>query len=233
MAAIGMAVGVTGFGLHLCIHGLSVLKHSVTRWLVAHTHILVAWLFNLSYSLSLVLVSTYLVVNVSPEAGGAGVAEVMAYLNGCFLPRIFSARTFIVKFFSAATAVASGLPVGPEGPMVHMGAIIGAGFSQGRPPSGGWFGQAPPLASRGGASQRAGEGDGEGERGERGREGERGERRGGGSSALHLPGTPERRGDSPAPPPASADAGPFLRFRNPKDKRDFVTAGAAAGIAAA
>ena len=43
---------------------------------------------------------------------------------------MFNVRTFFVKFFSAATAVASGLPVGPEGPMIHMGAIAGTRMKQ-------------------------------------------------------------------------------------------------------
>ena len=46
-------------------------------------------------------------------------------------PQILNIRTFAVKFLSAAAAVGSGLPVGPEGPMIHMGAIVGAGLSQG------------------------------------------------------------------------------------------------------
>lgn len=33
------------------------------------------------------------VVNVAPEAGGAGVAEVMAYLNGCFMPKVMVGLT--------------------------------------------------------------------------------------------------------------------------------------------
>ena len=46
-------------------------------------------------------------------------------------PQLLNIKTFFVKFLSAATAVGSGLPVGPEGPMIHMGAIVGAGLSQG------------------------------------------------------------------------------------------------------
>ncbi len=41
------------------------------------------------------------------------------------LLQIFNLKTFAVKFLSAVTAVGSGLPVGPEGPMIHLGAIVG------------------------------------------------------------------------------------------------------------
>ena len=58
------------------------------RWLLSHTHVVVGWLFNIAFSLGLVYCSTWLVVHVAPEAGGAGVAEVMAYLNGCFMPKV-------------------------------------------------------------------------------------------------------------------------------------------------
>jgi hypothetical protein len=33
---------------------------------------------------------------------------------------------------SCAAAVGSGLPVGPEGPMIHLGAMVGQGVSMGR-----------------------------------------------------------------------------------------------------
>ena len=35
--------------------------------------------------------------------------------------QVFNLHTLWVKFVSCATAVGSGLPVGPEGPMVHIG----------------------------------------------------------------------------------------------------------------
>lgn len=74
--------------------------------------------------------------------------------------QVFNFRTMLVKFASCACAVGSGLPVGPEGPMIHIGAMIGAALSQGH------------------------------------------------STSLGI------------------NTGLFTRFRNPKDKRDFVTAGA-------
>ena len=58
------------------------------RWLIAHANLFTAWLFNVIYSTALVYLSTWVVVNVAPQAGGAGVAEVTAYLNGCNLPKV-------------------------------------------------------------------------------------------------------------------------------------------------
>lgn len=167
MAAIGIAVGTVGFFLHFFIHALAFIKYHGTRWLLGHAHISIGWVFNVSYSLALVYASTWLVVNIAPAAAGAGVAEVMAYLNGCHMPKVMNLKTLGVKFLSAAFAVGSGLPVGPEGPMIHIGATIAAGLSQGH------------------------------------------------STTL------------------GCDTGLFRRFQNPKDKRDFVTAGAAVGVATA
>ena len=45
-------------------------------------------MFNMAYSIALVFGSTWMVVNWAPQAAGAGVAEVMAYLNGCMLPHV-------------------------------------------------------------------------------------------------------------------------------------------------
>ncbi|KAI8462301.1 MAG: voltage gated chloride channel-domain-containing protein, partial [Monoraphidium minutum] len=82
-------------------------------------------------------------------------------------PQVFNIATVAAKVVSCGLAVASGLPVGPEGPLIHIGAALGAALSQGH------------------------------------------------STTLGF------------------TTNVFRRFRNPKDKRDFVTAGVAAGVAAA
>ncbi|KAL3159050.1 hypothetical protein ABBQ32_011048 [Trebouxia sp. C0010 RCD-2024] len=167
MGGIGFTVGLIGFLLYTLIGIFGAIKYNTVRWLIAHANLFTAWLFNVIYSTSLVYLSTWVVVNIAPQAGGAGVAEVTAYLNGCNLPKVFNVRTLWVKFVSCAAAVGSGLPVGPEGPMIHIGAMIGAALSQGH------------------------------------------------STTLGF------------------TTGLFKRFQNPKDKRDFVTAGTAVGVAAA
>ena len=71
-----------------------------------------------------------LVVLFHPSAAGSGMPELIGFLNGTLVKGIFSLKTFVIKFFSCAFAVGSGMPVGPEGPMIHMGALVGAGLSQ-------------------------------------------------------------------------------------------------------
>lgn len=88
------------------------------RWLLMHTNIGLAWLFNMVFSLLLVGVATWTVVEVAPQAAGAGVAEVTAYLNGCLLPKVPS-QAFPPKTWSRPknmgrnAYVSIALPFGP------------------------------------------------------------------------------------------------------------------------
>jgi chloride channel 7 len=56
--------------------------------------------------------------------------ELIAFLNGTLVRHIFNIKTLAAKFMSCVLAVGCGMPVGPEGPMIHMGALVGAGLSQ-------------------------------------------------------------------------------------------------------
>uniref|UniRef100_T1EH39 Chloride channel protein n=1 Tax=Helobdella robusta TaxID=6412 RepID=T1EH39_HELRO len=65
-----------------------------------------------------------------PQASSSGIPELMGFLNGTVVRHIFNVKTLIIKFLSCVLAVSSGMPVGPEGPMIHMGSLVGAGLSQ-------------------------------------------------------------------------------------------------------
>jgi H+/Cl- antiporter ClcA len=71
------------------------------------------------------LIAALISVYIAPAAIGSGVAEAMGLLNGVDSPDFISLRALFVKFFGVGLAVSGGMTVGKEGPLVHMGAIVG------------------------------------------------------------------------------------------------------------
>uniref|UniRef100_K3W4Y1 Chloride channel protein n=1 Tax=Globisporangium ultimum (strain ATCC 200006 / CBS 805.95 / DAOM BR144) TaxID=431595 RepID=K3W4Y1_GLOUD len=120
-------------------------------------------------SIGFVSIASYCVAILCPVAGGSGIPEIKATLNGIKIHRVVRLKTLFCKAFGILFSVAGGLPVGKEGPMIHSGAVIGAGLSQGKSSS---FGVDTSWTK-------------------------------------------------------------FKGFRNDKEKRDFISCGAAAGVAAA
>lgn len=88
MGSIGVTVGLVGYLLFLAIGVLEAVKYRGSAWLVRHGGgVFVAWLFNMTLSCGLAAAAAWPVVAFAPAAAGAGVAEVMAYLNGCSIPK--------------------------------------------------------------------------------------------------------------------------------------------------
>jgi H+/Cl- antiporter ClcA len=77
-------------------------------------------------NLTLALLSASMCLFLAPEAAGSGIPELKAYLNGVRVKRFSSLRLFFVKVVATILSVSSGLAIGPEGPLVHIGAIVGA-----------------------------------------------------------------------------------------------------------
>ena len=64
-------------------------------------------------------------VFIAPSAAGGGSPELMGYLNGVNYPDFIRVRTLVVKIIGLSLAVASGLCIGKEAPLAHIGAIVG------------------------------------------------------------------------------------------------------------
>jgi Voltage gated chloride channel len=93
--------------------------------------LLTAYLWFVLYQVTFAAMAS-LFVWYEPVAAGSGIPEVKCFLNGIDLPRVVRVRTLLCKVFGVAFSVAAGLPVGKEGPMVHTGAVVAAGVSQGK-----------------------------------------------------------------------------------------------------
>ncbi|XP_063965630.1 H(+)/Cl(-) exchange transporter 6-like [Lytechinus pictus] len=83
----------------------------------------------LAFNVIFVLIASLLVA-LEPIAGGSGIPEIKCYLNGVKVPHVVRLKTLVSKAVGVLFSVAGGLFVGKEGPMIHSGAIVGAGIPQ-------------------------------------------------------------------------------------------------------
>lgn len=84
-----------------------------------------AWAVFLALSVLFGGVAAVLTVYVGPGAAGSGIAELMGYFNGIHIDNLIGVRTLIVKILGTALGVAASLAIGKEGPLAHIGAIVG------------------------------------------------------------------------------------------------------------
>lgn len=94
--------------------------------------VLIPWLVWTGLNIAFCIVATVVVAFVEPVAAGSGIPEIKCYLNGVKVPRVVRIKTLLCKVTSIIAAVSGGLACGKEGPMVHSGAVVAAGVSQGR-----------------------------------------------------------------------------------------------------
>ncbi|XP_071330279.1 H(+)/Cl(-) exchange transporter 7 isoform X2 [Trachinotus anak] len=81
---------------------------------------------------AIVMLGAIIVAFFEPIAAGSGIPQIKCYLNGIKIPRVVRLKTLMVKVFGVICSVVGGLAVGKEGPMIHSGAVVAAGVSQGR-----------------------------------------------------------------------------------------------------
>jgi Voltage gated chloride channel len=91
-----------------------------------------AYFSLLGYSVLYAMLASFAIAVMCPAAGGSGIPALKCILNGVKIPKVVRFKTLVYKVISVIFAVASGLPLGKEGPMIHNGAIVGSGIAQGK-----------------------------------------------------------------------------------------------------
>ena len=87
--------------------------------------IAIAWLSYSIFSTALVAISVSLSLYYGPGAIGSGVAETMGVVNGYNYHNFIGIDTLITKIFGVVLAVCGGMKVGKEGPLAHIGSLVG------------------------------------------------------------------------------------------------------------
>ncbi|XP_068602750.1 H(+)/Cl(-) exchange transporter 6 [Brachionichthys hirsutus] len=133
MFSIGVAVGLVGLSVDFFVRLFNGIKFSVVGDSVQRCSdrgcLALSLLELLAFNMSFIFIASMLVL-VEPLAGGSGIPEIKSYLNGVKIPGVVRLRTFLCKASGVVFSVAGGLFVGKEGPMIHGGAIMGAGLPQ-------------------------------------------------------------------------------------------------------
>uniref|UniRef100_A0A8C7ZZU9 Chloride channel, voltage-sensitive 1a n=1 Tax=Oryzias sinensis TaxID=183150 RepID=A0A8C7ZZU9_9TELE len=86
-----------------------------------------AWV---AYPLIFVLFASLFCHLVSPQAIGSGIPELKTILRGVVLKEYLTLKAFIAKVIGLTAALGSGMPVGKEGPFVHIASICAAVLSR-------------------------------------------------------------------------------------------------------
>ncbi|KAF2862856.1 putative voltage-gated chloride channel [Piedraia hortae CBS 480.64] len=80
----------------------------------------VDYFFFLAISLVCASCASVLVIQYSPEAKQSGIPEIKTLLGGFIMHRFLGVRTLVIKSLGLCLAVASGMWLGKEGPLVHV-----------------------------------------------------------------------------------------------------------------
>ena len=127
--ATGLLTGISAIFIVYCTEDLINLRESFLSHINDRLSVIWFVLYCL-YNLLLSLTSSFLSITIAPEAIGSGIPEIKAYLNGVRVKRFTSLKLLFVKMFATILSVSSGLVIGPEGPLVHVGAILGASMTK-------------------------------------------------------------------------------------------------------
>jgi chloride channel 2 len=77
----------------------------------------------------LILFSAGIVHLVAPSAAGSGIPELKTIFRGVMLKDFLSGKTLIAKSIGLMCTLGAGMPLGKEGPFVHIASIVATGLS--------------------------------------------------------------------------------------------------------
>ncbi|XP_075897379.1 chloride channel protein 1 [Nelusetta ayraudi] len=86
-----------------------------------------AWV---TYPMILVVFASLFCHLVSPQAIGSGIPELKTILRGVVLKEYLTLKAFVAKVIGLTAGLGSGMPVGKEGPFVHIASICAAVLSR-------------------------------------------------------------------------------------------------------
>jgi len=122
LAMLGVVMAIISFGIDFgiekCVSSRRILYEQLGE------HVGVKYLIWISLPVLLILFATGFVHVLAPQAIGSGIPEIKTILRGVNLKEYLTGRTLIAKIVGLTATLGSGMPLGKEGPFVHIASIV-------------------------------------------------------------------------------------------------------------
>ena len=124
LAILGLIMALVSFAMDYTIALCNNARLWLAQDLVANAYLqFIAWV---SLPTCLILFSTGFVHVVAPQAIGSGIPEMKVILRGVVLKEYLTFKTLVAKIVGLTATLGSGMPLGKEGPFVHIASIVAA-----------------------------------------------------------------------------------------------------------
>lgn len=124
LAFLGVSTALIGFLLDLCISVLQGWRRSMAEHGTDEVTDGLSFAIWMTFSVLVACLSVACTHHISPQGIGSGIPEMKVILKGVDLAEYLSFRTLVSKVVGLLFALGSGLPIGKEGPFVHISSII-------------------------------------------------------------------------------------------------------------
>ncbi|CAG7785203.1 unnamed protein product [Allacma fusca] len=122
LGTLGIVMAIISFimdwGIGICN------KARIWLYLDLNYHIALQYVSWIALPITLILFSAGFVHIIAPQAIGSGIPEMKTILRGVILKDYLSFRTLFAKVVGLTASLGSGMPLGKEGPFVHIASMV-------------------------------------------------------------------------------------------------------------
>ncbi|XP_015990032.2 chloride channel protein 2 isoform X7 [Rousettus aegyptiacus] len=125
---LGLLMALVSWAMDYAIAACLQAQQWMSRGL--NTSLLLQYLAWVTYPVVLITFSAGFTQILAPQAVGSGIPEMKTILRGVVLKEYLTLKTFVAKVIGLTCALGSGMPLGKEGPFVHIASMCAALLSK-------------------------------------------------------------------------------------------------------
>ncbi|NXN24277.1 CLCN1 protein, partial [Nycticryphes semicollaris] len=128
LVLLGLVMALVSWGMDYA----SAKSLQAYKWMYRelHPNVPLQYLAWVTFPLVLILFAAIFCHLVSPQAVGSGIPELKTIMRGVVLKEYLTLKAFVAKVVALTAGLGSGMPVGKEGPFVHIASICAAVLSK-------------------------------------------------------------------------------------------------------